>query len=308
MKNTFLAIGECLVEHRANDEQLYFAGDTLNVAIYLARLAQGEVCVQYATALAACSKSEQMKRQWQQAGIEISAVGCVSDKSVGEYWIDLDQDGERSFRYQRDDSAARYMLADTACCQRISRAIENADMIYLSAISLAILDSASRQTLYECLATAKQRGARIVMDNNYRALLWLDGGSCCQALRHFEGLVDLALYSLADAQAMAAKPDLTAEDLVRQLRQAGVKQVVIKAAERGYWLAEGGSEPEYVAVEAIVGVVDSTAAGDAFNAGFICGVLRSESLKECGRLGYSLASAVLMHAGAIIPKQAMPLL
>ncbi|MDF1759137.1 MAG: sugar kinase [Coxiellaceae bacterium] len=308
MKNTFLAIGECLVEHRANDEQLYFAGDTLNVAIYLARLAQGEVCVQYATALAECDKSQLMKQQWQQAGIDISAVGSVNDKSVGEYWIDLDQHGERSFRYQRDDSAARYMFADSACCQRISSAIEKADMIYLSAISLAILDRQSRQTLYDCLATAKDRGARIVMDNNYRSSLWPDGDSCCQALRQFERLVDLALYSLADARAMAANNNRSAEDLVQHLRHSGVKQMVIKAAERGYWLAEDGHALEYVTVKAITDVVDSTAAGDAFNAGFLSGVLRSESLKDCGRLGYSLASAVLMHAGAIIPKQAMPLL
>ncbi|MDF1796254.1 MAG: sugar kinase [Coxiellaceae bacterium] len=308
MKNTFLAIGECLIEHRPNDDQLYFAGDTLNVAVYLARLAQSEVCVQYATALSGDNKSKLMKRQWQQAGIDLSAVGCVADKAVGEYWIELDQRGERSFRYQRNDSAARYMLANECSHQLIAEAVQHADMIYLSAITLAILDAASRDILYSLLLEAKHRGARIVMDNNYRASLWLDGADCCQVLQRFERVVDLVLYSLADAQAMAAHHELSAVDLIQQLRQSGVKDTVIKAAERGYWLATPGSEVDYVTVEAITEVVDSTAAGDAFNAGFLLGILRGESLNNCGCFGYRLASTVLGYSGAIIPMEAMPLL
>lgn len=291
-----------------NDQQLYFAGDTLNMAIYLARLVPDEVCVQYATALSSDAISQQMKQEWQQAGIELSAVGAVAGKAVGEYWIELDQHGERSFRYQRDDSAARYMFADDNCCKIITQAVQQADMIYLSAITLAILDESSRQTLFDLLVAAKQRGAHVVMDNNYRERLWCDGVTCCRVLHQFETVVDLALYSLADARAMAANAALSADELVQQLRSAGVKRIVIKAAEQGYWLAEADGLPEPIAVKAITQVVDSTAAGDAFNAGFILGVLRGESLNLCGGLGYQLATAVLGHAGAIIPKEAMPLL
>lgn len=76
----------------------------------------------------------------------------------------------------------------------------------------------------------------------------------------------------------------------------GVKIVAVKLGEKGCYVTDG---QENHLVEAFkVNVVDTTGAGDAFCAGFIYGLIRGKSLKECGVLGNFVASRCLMKMGA----------
>lgn len=80
------------------------------------------------------------------------------------------------------------------------------------------------------------------------------------------------------------------------LLEKGAKIVAIKLGERGCYVTDGR---ESHIIEAFkVKVVDTTGAGDAFCAGFIYGLLRGKSLKECGILGNFLASRCLTKMGA----------
>jgi sugar/nucleoside kinase (ribokinase family) len=53
-----------------------------------------------------------------------------------------------------------------------------------------------------------------------------------------------------------------------------------------------------VAAHPVEHVVDTTAAGDLYAAGFLYGFTTDRSLERCGRLGSVAASAVLGHTGA----------
>jgi 2-dehydro-3-deoxygluconokinase len=51
-------------------------------------------------------------------------------------------------------------------------------------------------------------------------------------------------------------------------------------------------------------VIDTTAAGDSFNAGYLASRLQGEMLPaECAALGHCLASEVIQHRGAIISRK-----
>ena len=50
-------------------------------------------------------------------------------------------------------------------------------------------------------------------------------------------------------------------------------------------------------------VVDSTAAGDSFNAGFLAAYFSGKSASVSARHGHELAKVVISHAGAICPKE-----
>ena len=61
-----------------------------------------------------------------------------------------------------------------------------------------------------------------------------------------------------------------------------------------------------LAQHAQINVVDTTAAGDSFNAGYLASRLDGKDCKPAAVIGHKLAGAVVQHAGAIIPKTVMP--
>jgi len=93
-------------------------------------------------------------------------------------------------------------------------------------------------------------------------------------------------------------------ELVERLRSYGVEEVVLKQGEAGCWVC---NDDEFEHVPAIATqVVDTTSAGDSFNAGFIGAKLQGQTSVAAARLANQLASHVIQHRGAIIPIEAMP--
>jgi len=80
------------------------------------------------------------------------------------------------------------------------------------------------------------------------------------------------------------------------LLKEGVKIVAVKLGAQGCYVTDG--EEAHLIEPFKVEVVDSTGAGDAFCAGFIYGMIRNKTLRECGILGNFVASRTLMKMGA----------
>lgn len=53
-------------------------------------------------------------------------------------------------------------------------------------------------------------------------------------------------------------------------------------------------------------VVDTTAAGDSFSAGYLAVRLTGGDAESAARRGHLTASTVIQYRGAIIPREAMP--
>jgi ribokinase len=87
-----------------------------------------------------------------------------------------------------------------------------------------------------------------------------------------------------------------AEEGAKVLLNEGVKVVAVKLGKRGCYVTDGKERHLIPAYE--VKVVDSTGAGDAFCAGFIYGLLKKKSLRECGTLGNFVASRAITQLGA----------
>jgi len=88
------------------------------------------------------------------------------------------------------------------------------------------------------------------------------------------------------------------EDGAEMLIAEGVKVVAVKLGRKGCFVTDG--EESHVVEPFKVRVVDTTGAGDAWNAGFLYGLLGENSLLECGRLGNFVASRCIMKMGARI--------
>ena len=107
MRNKVAVIGECMLEVSTMGGEwnrsslpagLSFGGDTLNTAIYLARLG---IDVDYVSAVGDDDMSGWMLEQWRAEGVGCDLVNRIENTVPGLYLIQIDEQGERSFRYWR---------------------------------------------------------------------------------------------------------------------------------------------------------------------------------------------------------------
>ncbi|WP_334176148.1 sugar kinase [Pseudoxanthobacter sp.] len=296
-----VSIGECMVEINSAGGGLFsraFGGDTLNTAIYLARLGTD---VAYATALGDDHLSAEMLAGWQAEGIDTGLVLRVPGRLPGLYMIERDAKGERSFLYWRDRAPARelFTLADADYSARLGAF----DWIYFSGISLSLYGDEGRARLKAMLAAARRRGAKVAFDGNYRPRGWSDPAAARAAFTAILEHVDLALPTLDDETMLFGDADAAA--CAARIRAAGVGEVVVKEGAKGCTVFGSGA-PVAVAPPRAVQPVDTTAAGDSFNAGYLAARIRGADAAAAALAGHRLAGTVIAWPGAIIPREAMP--
>lgn len=304
----FAAIGEAMIELSHREEQglvMDFAGDTINLTTYLTRLTRPEqLQIHYITALGDDPYSEMMLATWAQEGISIHFIPRLAHKLPGLYLIRTNAQGERRFYFYRSESAARELFK-TPKIDALCAALVRMDYLYLSSISLAIFDEPSREKLFHLLADAKKQGAKIIFDTNYRPALWPNVTATQTAIRKIAPFIDMVLPTFDDEQAVF--DDATPQACAQRWHEWGVKEVAIKQGAAACLVSLAGTQ-HTVAAEIPERVVDTTAAGDSFNAAYIAARLRNYSPEEAARYGHRLACVVISHPGAIIPRVAMPTL
>ncbi|MEM8871874.1 MAG: sugar kinase [Pseudomonadota bacterium] len=292
-----LAIGECMAELAPADiagaYRLGFAGDTFNTAWYLARL-MPEVSVSYFTALGVDTISQDMRAFMQSSGIDDRHVRTVSDRTVGLYLISL-TNGDRSFSYWRGQSAARLLANDPDALQT---ALADADLIYFSGITLAILDANDRAQLVEALRGARAAGKTIAFDPNLRPKLWSSPTEMTESIMEGASVSDIALPSFEDEARWFR--DTAPETTAKRYGGAGALTVVVKNGANPVHFLERGALDQF-AVDPLPDVVDTTAAGDSFNAGLFAGHAAGLSLRDGIGLACRLARQVVQHKGALVP-------
>ena len=293
-------IGECMIELKQVGNGLLsrgYGGDTLNTAVYLARLGAE---VDYITALGDDPLSDEMIAGWQAEGVGTEKVARLKGKLPGLYMIATDDQGERRFFHWRESAAARSLL-DLAETDSLLQSLGSYDLVYLSAISLSIYTEAGRGRLFAVLRDARARGTRIAFDTNFRARGWPDLDIARRVFHEAFEIADIALASTEDLLPLYANE--SAEALLSKIPSA---EVVLKLSEPASILRVSGASRRIAAEPVTAPVVDTTAAGDSFAAAYLAARLGGALPEEAARAGHHLAGVVVCHAGAIIPRSAMP--
>jgi len=310
MNKKIAVIGECMLElsasaHVKTDSQrdsiLSYGGDTLNTSVYLSRLG---VEVEYITALGDDSMSDWLQAQWQSEGVGTQHVQRYANSVPGLYMIELDKEGERSFLYWRKDSPATRLFNQAESADQIFEQIQDCAWIYLSGITLALYPDEARERLFDGLQNYRKHGGKIIFDNNYRPGQWLNTSQAKTVYEKMYGLTDLALPSLEDELLVSGVN--TQDDVIKRLEDFGIAEIVLKMGEKSCFVIARDIR-ENVNTEK-VNVVDTTSAGDSFNAGYIAARLKGHSPVQSCITGHLLASTVIQQKGAIIPKSMMPAL
>ena len=300
------AIGECMVEHRADGSPEYshgFSGDTLNTVTYMARLLdRGRADLFYITAVGEDEHSGAMLAAWKSEGINTAFVRRFRDKLPGSYTITTGSGGERRFSYDREKSAARDLFRDDYAIS-LQTSLKGFQVLYLSGISVAILAPEYRESLLDLLKSLRKTGVIIVYDPNYRAALWTSPGEAKDWANRIYCEASVALPGFDDEKALFN--DATPEHTCARLAALGVAEIVVKNGSAPCTVATG---PDIAGFPVTVRerVVDTTAAGDSFNAGYISARLSGFDIETSVRVGQSLANMVIQYPGAIIPRNITP--
>jgi len=302
MTRRIAAIGECMLELSGAEKTamtLSFGGDTLNTSIYLARL--GEV-VDYLTALGDDPYSSEMIEAWQAEGVGTSHVLRATHRLPGIYAIRTDLWGERQFHYWREMAPARE-LPEFNDWSRLTNHLLSCDLIYFSGVTLSIYSPVSRERLREALSAARDNGSRVAFDTNYRPQGWPNTAVARKIIETFLPLVDIALPTLDDEEALFGDRD--AEHTADRLHEAGIPEVAVKLGPDGC-LFSSFDDRRTIAPKLVRDPIDTTGAGDAFNAGYLASRLTGEAPEIATHKANLIASEAIMHRGAIIPLDAMP--
>ncbi|WP_449548147.1 2-dehydro-3-deoxygluconokinase [Lelliottia amnigena] len=308
MSKKIAVIGECMIElsQKGAEVSRGFGGDTLNTSVYIARqVAPEALAVNYVTALGTDSFSQQMLEAWQSENVQTSLIQRMENRLPGLYYIETDSTGERTFYYWRNEAAAKFWLESedsAAICEELA----TFDYLYLSGISLAILSPSSREKLLSLMHECRANGGKVIFDNNYRPRLWASREETQQVYQQMLHCTDIAFLTLDDEDALWGEKPV--EEVIARTHNAGVSEVVIKRGADSCLVSVAGEAVIDVPAVKLAKdkVVDTTAAGDSFSAGYLAVRLTGGTPEDAAKRGHLTASTVIQYRGAIIPRDAMP--
>ena len=309
MKTDILTVGEVLVDltQTGVDERgirLLAAnpgGAPANAAVAAARLGAN---AGFAGCVGADSFGDELIRTLRDNQVDVSAVAV--DKAVPTTLaiVTVNESGERSFTFYRGPGADLRLSRD----QIPDEMLYGAKIVHFGSVSLT--GEPARTATLSAAKDAKEHGALISYDPNYRPALWPAGEDAEGWMRKPLPLVDVLKISDEEMELLSGKntPGAAAEALAA----LGIKLILITLGDAGVYYHFGdmtGTVPGYQ-----VKVADTNGAGDTFfgavlrclslRKGLLDG-LEKEELEHILKFANKAASLTVSRPGAI---PAMPYL
>ncbi len=290
-----IALGEGMVEFTARRVgllkvarlfELGWGGDTSNTVVALSRLGKK---AGYISRVGDDEFGRSLLEMWRKEGVDTSHVAVEKGGITGIYFVSRLSGGRHDFTYYRKDSAASHLSVDDLEPEYL----RSARIFHVSGISQAI-SASCREAVLKAIRTVKDSGGIVSYDPNIRTKL-LPIEATREMIYDTLKMVDIALPSLEDAALLTGlqSPEEDAQDLLK----LGPKLVVLKLGFEGCLVIEAGKVvriPPYS-----IKVLDTTGAGDAFNAGFITGFLEWRDPIKAARFANAVAALKVSQIGAV---------
>lgn len=215
------------------------------------------------------------------AGVDVTGVRAAPEAPTGVALIAIDAAGENQIVIVGGANAA----FTPAALKEGDESLHGADFVLLQ-LEIPL------ETVYEAAQAGRRAGATIILDPAPARPLPDDLLAACDWLTPNEpelaALTGLAVEQPIDPAAAA--------DGARRLCARGARNVIVKMGERGALLVSGGEIRHVPAVR--VTAVDTTAAGDCFNAAFAVALAEGRSPFEAARFAAAAGAVSVTRPGA----------
>ncbi len=262
-----------------------YGGAELNTAIGLSRLGVG---AQWVSRVGADGFGAEMLGILAGEGVGTDHVRTVPGRVTG-LMVKERLDAEQvSVAYYRAESATATMTPDDLPVEVIA----DARLVHLTGIGLA-LGGGPAATTRRALELCGAGDAICTFDPNYRHLLWRPEDARAAYLSVLPS-VDHLLCNEREAMLITGAADIAVA--AAELAELGPTTVIVKRGAHGAYALVDGTE-HHVPAAHVSAPVDTVGAGDAFNAGWIFGVLNSCPASESLRIATWAAARVVEHPG-----------
>lgn len=292
----FISIGETMVSFVPTEQvslsygpslKMRIAGAESNTAIALQRLG---ISTAFVSRLGDDTLGQYVLRMIRAEGVDTSDVCVDRENPTGLMIKEMHANRETCVYYYRNGSAAAHMTK----CNIPERKLAEADILHLTGIT-PVLSESCKELTYAAMELAMKHKTGISFDPNIRRKLWKQ-----EDYRPLmQDLIRKTTYlflGMEEAEYIYGTSDI--KQLGDQLfRSEKMKCVVFKDGSRGAWCYDGDNMLQILPENAIC--VDPIGAGDAFNAGFLYGILHNYSYSESGKIGAICGARAIETSGDI---------
>ena len=186
-----------------------------------------------------------------------SHIKSVSDRNTTLAFVDLNEDGDRSFCFYRKRTAD-YCFDES----EIDGIVERADIVHLG--SLALSEAEGRAFYDKLIAAAHRKGKRVSFDANYRDDIFPDQKTALKIYEKYLAAADILKLSEDELKLFSKEKD---EERAAQSLSHG-KMLFVTLGKRGSLFSENGGSAVRIGAPDLK-PVDTTGAGDAYYAGVL---------------------------------------
>ncbi|MGH0053836.1 MAG: PfkB family carbohydrate kinase [Sphaerochaetaceae bacterium] len=286
-----------------------FGGGEANVAVSLALFGKN---AQFVTALPANAIGESAVREIRKYGVDTSAIKMTKKGRVGIYFLETGANQRPgSVVYDRSESSIALSKSSDFDFKAI---LHDAEWFHVTGITPAISQDAADSSLV-AMQEAKNAGATVSIDLNYRKKLWNYGKKAPEVMRELVKFADVIIANEEDIQkclGIEAKVDVTSgeldtvvykeltEEVKRQFPNVSVVAVTLresKSADHNGWSAAlSGKTGFYLSKHyEITDIIDRVGGGDSFSAGLIF-ALSEYGDDEQYAINFAVAASALKHS------------
>lgn len=272
----FAKPGETLT---GDNYQIAYGGKGANQAVAAARLAdRAQTCVAFIGCIGGDAIGETMKNTFAQDGIETQAIHKITGEMTGMAFIQVADSGENSIVLARGANAR----LDEHIVQQSQALIAQSNALLMQ---------------LETPIDAVTQAAKIAKQHNVKVIL---NPAPAQPLSdELLGLIDIITPNETEAEILTGVRVADEESAVKSARvfhQKGIECVIITLGAKGVFVSFQGESRIISGFK--VDAVDTTAAGDTFNGGFVSRLLEGATFDEAIRFGQAAAAISVTRQGA----------